>query len=166
MKTFVKWWFYFMLILIGGIFSFYLGLIHRVIDDSSWIGIGFCSLITVIFSYMTIKCGIGTWSFCRKKYYLQADKMSYEQIVNSGFFAGDQCENIGMIGTIAGMCMVLLCFESVDVENISTVQDLIHSLGPGLATAFYTTLLGLVGSSLLKQQYFNLSQAIDNEIVD
>jgi flagellar motor component MotA len=80
--------------------------------------------------------------------------------------SGDQCENIGMIGTIAGMCMVLLCFESVDVENISTVQDLIHSLGPGLATAFYTTLLGLVGSSLLKQQYFNLSQAIDNEIVD
>ena len=38
---------------------------------------------------------------------------------------------------------------------------MIKGLGSGMSTALYTTLVGLICSSLLKIQYFNLSQAID-----
>jgi flagellar motor component MotA len=48
-----------------------------------------------------------------------------------------------------------------DVSDVSTIQGLIKSLGTGMSTALYSTLTGLICSTLLKIQYFNLSQAVE-----
>ena len=78
-----------------------------------------------------------------------------------GWFTSDLCLTIGMIGTVTGFIMMLSGFTSVDIGDIQTIQDLIKKLGLGMSTALYSTLVGLICSSLLKVQYFNLSQAID-----
>ena len=78
-----------------------------------------------------------------------------------GWFASDFCLSIGMIGTVIGFIMMLSGLAQVDVSDINTVQGLIKNLGSGMSTALYSTLTGLVCSSLLKVQYFNLNQAID-----
>lgn len=78
-----------------------------------------------------------------------------------GWFASDLCLSIGMMGTVIGFIMMLSGFATVDVADMTTVQDMIKGLGGGMSTALYTTLVGLVSSALLKIQYFNLSQAID-----
>jgi biopolymer transport protein ExbB/TolQ len=66
-----------------------------------------------------------------------------------------------MVGTVVGFISMMSGFSTLDVGDMTTVQDMIKSLGAGMSTALYTTLVGLICSSLLKIQYFNLSQAID-----
>jgi biopolymer transport protein ExbB/TolQ len=70
--------------------------------------------------------------------------------------------SIGMVGTVIGFISMLGGFAELDVNNTQTVQDLIKELGLGMSTALYTTLVGLVCSILLKVQYFNISQGIEN----
>ena len=84
-----------------------------------------------------------------------------EHLIEVGWFTSDLCLTIGMIGTVTGFIMMLSGFTNVDIGDIQTIQDLIKKLGLGMSTALYSTLVGLICSSLLKIQYFNLSQALD-----
>ena len=72
-----------------------------------------------------------------------------------GWFTSDLCLTIGMMGTVIGFMMMLSGFATVDVSNTSSVQELIKSLGGGMSTALYSTLVGLICSALLKIQWFN-----------
>tara|TARA_R100000008_G_scaffold80185_1_gene62398 strand:- start:1250 stop:1603 length:354 start_codon:yes stop_codon:yes gene_type:complete len=109
-------------------------------------------------------CGYKTWTLSKFLDNGQTEEYLVEKIehlMEVGWFTSDLCLSIGMMGTVIGFIMMLSGFASVDVENMTTVQDLIKGLGSGMSTALYTTLTGLICSALLKIQYFNLSQAID-----
>jgi len=78
-----------------------------------------------------------------------------------GWFVSDQCFTLGMVGTVIGFILMMSSFGSINVEDVRTVQDAIVSMGSGMATALYTTLVGLVCGILLKMQYFNLGLAVE-----
>ena len=121
-------------------------------------------VLLAIFSAMSGWCGYKTWTLSKFLDNGQTEEYLVEKIehlMEVGWFTSDLCLSIGMMGTVIGFIMMLSGFASVDVENMTTVQDLIKGLGSGMSTALYTTLTGLICSALLKIQYFNLSQAID-----
>ena len=121
-------------------------------------------LLLVIFIHMSIWCGYKTWRLSRFLDRDETEKYLVEKIeglMESGWFASDLCLSIGMVGTVIGFITVMSGFATIDVSNMTTVQDMIKGLGAGMSTALYTTLVGLICSALLKIQYFNLSQAID-----
>tara|TARA_R110000824_G_scaffold10866_1_gene47577 strand:+ start:67145 stop:67651 length:507 start_codon:yes stop_codon:yes gene_type:complete len=121
-------------------------------------------LLLLIFIHMSAWCGYKTWRLSRFLDRDETEKYLVEKIeglMEAGWFASDLCLSIGMVGTVIGFITMMSGFGDIDVANMTTVQDMIKSLGSGMSTALYTTLVGLVCSALLKIQYFNLSQAID-----
>jgi Na+/melibiose symporter-like transporter len=121
-------------------------------------------LLLVIFIGMSVWCGFKTWLLSR---FIDSDKEDehivekVEGLMEVGWFTSDLCLSIGMMGTVIGFIMMLSGLAQVDVSDINTVQGLIKNLGSGMSTALYSTLTGLICSSLLKVQYFNLNQSID-----
>lgn len=121
-------------------------------------------LLLILFIQMSAWCGYKTWRLSRFLDRDETEKYLVEKIeglMEAGWFASDLCLSIGMVGTVIGFITMMSGFGKIDVANMATVQDMIKSLGAGMSTALYTTLVGLVCSALLKIQYFNLSQAID-----
>ena len=121
-------------------------------------------LLLAIFAHMSAWCGYKTWRLSR---FLDRDETEkylvekIEELMETGWFASDLCLSIGMVGTVIGFISMMSGFATIDVSNMTTVQDMIKGLGSGMSTALYTTLVGLICSALLKVQYFNLGQAID-----
>ena len=121
-------------------------------------------LLMFIFSIMSAWCGYKTWKLSRfldngKSENYLVEKI--EHLMEVGWFTSDLCLSIGMMGTVIGFIMMLSGFTNINTQDVSTIQNLIKNLGVGMSTALYTTLIGLGCSTLLKIQYFNLSQAID-----
>ena len=121
-------------------------------------------LLLLIFTHMSAWCGYKTWRLSK---FLDRDETEkylvekIEELMEAGWFASDLCLSIGMVGTVIGFITMMSGFATIDVSDMTTVQDMIKGLGSGMSTALYTTLVGLICSSLLKVQYFNLTQAID-----
>ena len=121
-------------------------------------------LLLAIFAHMSAWCGYKTWRLSR---FLDRDETEkylvekIEELMEAGWFASDLGLSIGMVGTVIGFISMMSGFATIDVSNMTTVQDMIKGLGSGMSTALYTTLVGLICSALLKVQYFNLGQAID-----
>ena len=121
-------------------------------------------LLMSIFSIMSAWCGYKTWKLSRFLDNGQTENYLVEKIehlMEVGWFTSDLCLSVGMMGTVIGFIMMLSGFTNINTQDVSTVQNLIKNLGVGMSTALYTTLIGLGCSTLLKIQYFNLSQAID-----
>ena len=121
-------------------------------------------LLMFIFSIMSAWCGYKTWKLSRFLDNGQTENYLVEKIehlMEVGWFTSDLCLSVGMMGTVIGFIMMLSGFTNINTQDVSTVQNLIKNLGVGMSTALYTTLIGLGCSTLLKIQYFNLSQAID-----
>lgn len=76
-----------------------------------------------------------------------------------GWFAAGFFTSLGMIGTVIGMIWALKGFIGVNITDVASIQKLISDMVYGVSTALYTTLVGLICSSLLKLQYFNLGHA-------
>jgi len=158
---FLKWWLFITIIVVGFIFAASRGFVGIIWEaDSTKLSF----LLLVIFLKMSAWCGYKTWTLSRFIDEKKQDKHIVEKIehlMEVGWFTSDLCLTIGMIGTVVGFIMMLSGFTTVDTSDVKTVQDLIKTLGVGMSTALYTTLMGLICSAGLKVQYFNLSQAID-----
>jgi hypothetical protein len=76
-----------------------------------------------------------------------------------GAFASDTLMKLGLLGTIIGFIMMLAPVAGLDLENQGTVKSSMAVMSDGMAVAMYTTLAGLVGSILLKIQYYLLDNA-------
>lgn len=74
----------------------------------------------------------------------------------NGWFVSEMCLNLGMLGTIIGFVLMLSGFETLDISNPSTISSLLSTLGKSMATALYTTLVGITCGCLLKVQYYIL----------
>ncbi|MDA1075444.1 MAG: MotA/TolQ/ExbB proton channel family protein [Proteobacteria bacterium] len=70
-----------------------------------------------------------------------------------GHFLSDVLLKLGLLGTIVGFILMLLPVGELKEFDPSLMQRLLSSMSGGMAVALYTTLAGLVTSTLLKVQY-------------
>ena len=76
-----------------------------------------------------------------------------------GAFASDTLMKLGLLGTIIGFIMMLAPIAGMDPGDRSTIRSSMNLMSDGMAVAMYTTLAGLVGSILVKIQYYMLDDA-------
>ena len=149
------------LVLTGTVFSYKMGVFKDVwIKDSSYLSF----VILALFYTMTTWCGLKTWRVSKvvagELEYTKEVKEEFSRLEEIGWFFSEQCLTLGMIGTVWGFVSMLPGFGLVNVGDSGSIQNLLKSLGGGMATALYTTLVGLICGMLLKMQYFNISHAI------
>ena len=70
-----------------------------------------------------------------------------------GHFVSDALLKLGLLGTIVGFILMLLPVSEIDAFEPALMQQLLAGMSEGMAVALYTTLAGLVTSTLLKLQY-------------
>ena len=76
-----------------------------------------------------------------------------------GSFASDTVIKLGLLGTIIGFIIMLAPIAGLDASDKSMMKSSMGVMSDGMAVAMYTTLAGLVGSILLKIQYYMLDNA-------
>ena len=117
---------------------------------------------------MTIHCGYESW-LLSKLANKELDEIKNVDIRHeTGWFASDVLLTMGLIGTVAGFILMLAgAFNGINISDVSSVQQALANMAVGMSTALYTTLTGLITSTLLKFQYFRLQQDLEryrNEI--
>ncbi len=70
-----------------------------------------------------------------------------------GHFASDVLLKLGLLGTVVGFILMLLPVGEIKEFDPALMQQLLSAMSGGMAVALYTTLAGLVTSTLLKMQY-------------
>ena len=70
-----------------------------------------------------------------------------------GHFAADVLLKLGLLGTIVGFILMLLPIGEIKEFDPSIIQTLLSAMSGGMAVALYTTLAGLITSTLLQLQY-------------
>ncbi len=76
-----------------------------------------------------------------------------------GAFASDTLMKLGLLGTIIGFIIMLAPIAGIDASDRGLLKSSMGLMTDGMAIAMYTTLAGLVGSILLKIQYYMLDAA-------
>ncbi len=76
-----------------------------------------------------------------------------------GAFASDTVMKLGLLGTIIGFIIMLAPIAGLDASDRALMKSSMGLMSDGMAVAMYTTLAGLVGSILLKFQYYMLDAA-------
>jgi hypothetical protein len=76
-----------------------------------------------------------------------------------GAFASDTLMKLGLLGTIIGFIVMLAPIAGLDATDRVMMKSSMGLMSDGMAIAMYTTLAGLVGSILLKVQYYMLDAA-------
>jgi MotA/TolQ/ExbB proton channel family len=76
-----------------------------------------------------------------------------------GAFISDTLMKLGLLGTIIGFIIMLAPIAGLDASNKEMMKTSMGVMSDGMAVAMYTTLAGLVGSILLKVQYYMLDAA-------
>ncbi len=76
-----------------------------------------------------------------------------------GAFASDTLMKLGLLGTIVGFIIMLAPIAGLDASDRALMKSSMGLMSDGMAVAMYTTLAGLVGSILIKMQYYALDSA-------
>jgi hypothetical protein len=76
-----------------------------------------------------------------------------------GAFASDTLMKLGLLGTIIGFIIMLAPIAGLDATDRTMMKSSMGLMSDGMAIAMYTTLAGLVGSILVKIQYYMLDAA-------
>jgi len=150
MKSVLKWWLIFCLIVLGIGTCFYFD-VHTRLYESDITRLSY--LILIIFGCTSVWIGSLT--------YRAGILKDYEQRAEVGWFISESCLALGMVGTVTGFLIMLgTAFENVDVTNSVTLQQALSDMATGMSTALWTTLVGLVSSLIIKVQLVNLEVAL------
>lgn len=150
----LKWWLCSCLISISAVFVYQVGFFEILWEkDASYLS----WVILALFVFFSFCCGKQIYRLCRKPPTNPSEYQQYLRYEEVGWFFSEVCLTIGMAGTIVGFVFMLSGFEGVDMNKPHTVQYLLSDLGKSMATALYTTLIGLVCGVVLKVQYFIMS---------
>jgi hypothetical protein len=76
-----------------------------------------------------------------------------------GAFASDTLMKLGPLGTIIGFIMMLAPIAELDPNDRGAIRSSMNLMSDGMAVAMYATLAGLVGSILVRIQYYMLDDA-------
>ena len=151
MKSVLKWWLIFCLIVLGLCTCFYFD-VHKNLYESD---------ITRL-SYLIISIFLCTSIWIGTKTYKVGILQDYEQRTDVGWFVSESCLALGMVGTVTGFLIMLgTAFANVDVTNAVTLQQALSDMAIGMSTALWTTLVGLVCSLIIKVQLVNLEVALN-----
>jgi len=151
MKSVLKWWLIFCLIVLGIGTCFYFD-VHKSLYESDITRLSY--LILIIFGCTSVWIGTKT--------YRVGILQDYEQKSDVGWFVSESCLALGMVGTVTGFLIMLgTAFANVDVTNAVTLQQALSDMAIGMSTALWTTLVGLVCSLLIKVQLVNLEVALN-----
>ena len=82
----------------------------------------------------------------------------------SGQFLADLLLKLGLLGTIIGFILMLTPIGEIKEFDPSLIQQLLSTMSGGMAVALYTTLAGLLTSSLLKVQYYFLDSVLVSHV--
>ncbi|WP_407180324.1 MotA/TolQ/ExbB proton channel family protein [Bradyrhizobium sp. STM 3562] len=83
-----------------------------------------------------------------------------------GAFASDTLMKLGLLGTIIGFIIMLAPIATLDAADKAAMKSSMGLMSDGMAVAMYTTLAGLVGSILVKIQYYMLDAATQRVFSD
>ena len=83
-----------------------------------------------------------------------------------GAFASDTLMKLGLLGTIIGFIIMLAPIAGLDAADKVAMKSSMGRMSAGMAVAMYTTLAGLVGSILVKIQYYMLDAATQRAFSD
>jgi hypothetical protein len=83
-----------------------------------------------------------------------------------GAFASDTLMKLGLLGTIVGFIIMLAPIASLDAADKAAMKSSMGLMSGGMAVAMYTTLAGLVGSILIRIQYYMLDAATQQVFSD
>ena len=151
MKSVLKWWLIFCLIVLGIGTCFYFD-VHKSLHESDITRLSYL----IIFIFLCTSIWIGT------KTYKVGILQDYEQKSDVGWFISESCLALGMVGTVTGFLIMLgTAFANVDVTNAVTLQQALADMATGMSTALWTTLVGLVCSLIIKVQLVNLEVALN-----
>jgi biopolymer transport protein ExbB/TolQ len=67
---------------------------------------------------------------------------------------------LGLVGTVVGFILMLMPVGQIGAFDPDLMKELLASMSAGMSVALYTTLAGLVTSTLLKGQYYLLDAAL------
>ena len=145
MSRFLKWWLEFSLI-VGGTYIIY---------DEGFLTMAFAADVTKL-SYVIISLFFGITIL------LGIDvitKRVGNGLLYVGWFISEILLGLGMLGTVIGFIYMLSgSMGSLDAGDTDTIRDALTVMASGMATALYTTALGLITSLLLKVQLITLEQ--------
>lgn len=83
-----------------------------------------------------------------------------------GAFASDTLMKLGLLGTIIGFIIMLAPIATLDAADKAGMKLSMGLMSDGMAIAMYTTLAGLVGSILVRIQYYMLDAATQRVFSD
>ena len=151
MKSVLKWWLIFCLVVLGIGTCLYFD-VHTRLYESDITRLSY--LILIIFICTSIWIGTKT--------YKVGVREDYDQKSDVGWFISESCLALGMVGTVTGFLIMLgTAFANVDVTNALTLQQALSDMATGMSTALWTTLVGLVCSLIIKVQLVNLEVALN-----
>jgi len=145
-SVFIQWFIVFCACMSGGIIAFNKGLIGLMIkNDQSYI----CLIVMSLFIIASLFAGRLAYTFNKLKQNAIKKKMELLVFFSENFFT------LGLLGTIIGFCIMMYTSLGGSAPDVNQV---IVSLRAGLATAFYTTLVGIVCSLFLQLQMFVINR--------
>jgi hypothetical protein len=83
-----------------------------------------------------------------------------------GAFVSDTLMKLGLLGTIIGFIIMLAPIASLDAADKVAMKSSMGLMSDGMGVAMYTTLAGLVGSILVRIQYYMLDMATQKVFSD
>lgn len=83
-----------------------------------------------------------------------------------GAFVSDTLMKLGLLGTIIGFIIMLAPIATLDAADKAAMKTSMGLMSDGMAVAMYTTLAGLVGSILVRIQYYMLDAATQRVFSD
>jgi hypothetical protein len=76
-----------------------------------------------------------------------------------GTLASETLMKLGLLGTIIGFILMLGPVAGLDGDDPAAMRTAMGVMSDGMAVAMYTTLAGLIGSILLRAQYYMVERA-------
>jgi len=154
MPAFVRWWMFMNLVLIGNFIAYKFN-VFTELYEKDFTKLSF--IILVIFYFISFLCGLRIYKVSRvpksvNDYSYYFARRDTELVL----FSSEICMALGMLGTICGFIVIAFSIGQVDITQAQTTQTLLSDMGSGMATAFYTTFVGLLCSILLQIQHFHL----------
>ncbi|MCA6110364.1 MotA/TolQ/ExbB proton channel family protein [Bradyrhizobium cenepequi] len=83
-----------------------------------------------------------------------------------GAFVSDTLMKLGLLGTIIGFIIMLAPIATLDAADKAAMKSSMGLMSDGMAVAMYTTLAGLIGSILVRIQYYMLDAATQRVFSD
>lgn len=147
-KTFLRFWLISSIVAAGITLAYGNG-IFGLVAEADITKISF--IIMGLYGAYTAAIGYASWKLENIPSYLSV-----------GWFLSEVMLALGMIGTVIGFIYMLSgSMAELDINDTSKTTEVLGAMAAGMATALYTTAVGLICSVLLKIKLVNLEMGVD-----